>query len=124
LINIPQQRVDWQVYDAFEGTDADFVRGIGLSPNNFAQYKRRRLRHARRAAGNGHMPAIPASQPSATPSQPVAVHRSKEIPWVGRGLQVAADMAEAIEAYAREHRLEKREVLDLALRSFFAQVGE
>jgi hypothetical protein len=76
-MSIPQQRVDWQAYDAFEGSDADFARGIGLSPNNFAQYKRRRLRHARRAAGgplardtdraatNGTLPALPAAQPYA-----------------------------------------------------------
>jgi hypothetical protein len=60
------------------------------------------------------------SQPIA--AQPVAVHRSEQIPWVSRGLQMATDMAEAIDTYATEHRLEKREVLDLALRTFFAQV--
>jgi transposase-like protein len=78
---------------------------------------------------NGHLPATTASQSTAMPSQPsaahpVAVHCSKQIPWVSRGLQMAADMAEAIEAYTRQHRFEKREVLDLALRTFFAQVGE
>jgi hypothetical protein len=78
-MSIPQQRVDWQAYDAFEGSDADFARGISLSPNNFAQYKRRRLRHARRAADgplagntdlaatNGTLPALPAAQTYAAP---------------------------------------------------------
>jgi transposase-like protein len=78
---------------------------------------------------NGHLPATTASQSIAMPSQPsaahpVAVHCSAQIPSVSRGLQMAADMAEAIEAYARQHRLQKREVLDLALRTFFAHVGE
>jgi transposase-like protein len=78
---------------------------------------------------NGHLPATTASQSTAMPSQPsaahpVAVHRSEQTPWVSRGLQMAAEMAEAVDAYARQHRLEKREVLDLALRTFFAQVGE
>jgi hypothetical protein len=66
---------------------------------------------------------ITAMPSQSVASQPVAVHRSQEIPWVSRGLQVAADMAEAIETYARKHQLKKREVLDLALRSFLAQVA-
>lgn len=61
------------------------------------------------------------SQPIA--SQPIATYRSEQIPWVSRGFQVATDMADAIDTYARDHGLWKREVLDLALRRFFAAEG-
>jgi hypothetical protein len=63
-----------------------------------------------------------ASQSIAISSQPIAAHRDG--PWVSRGLQMAPDMLEAIDAYATRHRLEKRAVLDLALRHFFSHVGE
>jgi hypothetical protein len=95
-VSIPHNRIDWKAYDAFEAADAAFAHSIGLSPTNFAQYKRRRLRNERRV---GDVPA-------------------------DRDIDLATDMAEAVDAYARQHRLEKREVLDLALRTFFAQVGE
>jgi hypothetical protein len=61
---------------------------------------------------------------SDAPAHPIAPERTEPPTWLNRGMHLAADLAEAIEAYAREHRLEKREVLDLALRTFFAQVGE
>jgi hypothetical protein len=43
--------------------------------------------------------------------------------WVNRGTHLAADMIERIKTYAQEHRLEMREVIDLALRRFFAGEG-
>jgi hypothetical protein len=43
--------------------------------------------------------------------------------WVNRGTHLAADMIERVKTYAHEHRLEMREVIDLALRTFFAGEG-
>ena len=42
---------------------------------------------------------------------------------MGRGTDIAQDMRDAIVAYAKAHHLEQREVLDLALRTFFAWVA-
>ena len=97
----------------------DQLRADGLSLTNAAaamglsQATLSRRVEARLHPSNGHLPAIPASQP-------IAIHRSESIPWVSRGLQVAADMVDAMDAYAARYRLEKREVLDMALRQFFA----
>jgi hypothetical protein len=44
--------------------------------------------------------------------------------WVNRGTHFAADMIPLIKGYAAQHRLEMREVIDLALRQFFAGEGE
>jgi hypothetical protein len=70
------------------------------------------------------MAAMQAEHRSAAQSiaaQPIAVHRNESIQWVSRGLQVTANMLAAIDTYAQQHRLEKREVLDLALRRFFEE---
>jgi hypothetical protein len=78
---------------------------------------------ARVATLEAFMAAMQAQQRTiAIASQPIAIHRSEAIHWVSRGLHVADDMLAAVDAYAREHRLDKREVVDLALRTFFAQV--
>jgi hypothetical protein len=50
-----------------------------------------------------------------------ALQRIEPPVWVNRGTHLAADMIERIKAYAREHRLDMREVLDLALRRFFEE---
>jgi hypothetical protein len=63
------------------------------------------------------------SQSIALVSPSIAIHRSEPPTWVSRGLQVATDMLSAIDAYAIRHRLEKREVVDLALRRLFAEEG-
>jgi hypothetical protein len=77
---------------------------------------------ARVATLEAFMAVVQSEHRSASPpiaiSQPIAAHRDG--PWVSRGLQMAPDMLASIDAYAAKHRLEKREVLDLALRSFFA----
>jgi AcrR family transcriptional regulator len=65
--------------------------------------------------------ALPAH--SDAPAQRIAPERTEPPTWVNRGTHVAADMLEAIDAYAQRHRLEKREVLDRALRTFFALVA-
>ena len=66
--------------------------------------------------------ALPA-HPNA-PVHRIAPDRTEPPTWVNRGTHLAADMVEAIKAYATEHRMEIREVIDLALRNFFAGVGE
>jgi hypothetical protein len=46
-MSIPRQDIDWQAYDAIpqrRGKDAAFAKSIGLTPENFAQYKRTRWR--------------------------------------------------------------------------------
>ena len=48
---------------------------------------------------------------------PIAPERTEPPTWLGRGMHLATDMAEWIDTYAREQRLEKREVVDLALRT-------
>lgn len=157
---IAHNRIDWKVYEAWTGSDADFARSIGMYPNNFAQYKRRHLRTT--PTSHGHLPAIRAtlqtapdrtSAPDRTdtalaqldirlqvveafimaqqqasalpphpkaPALPSAPQRTDPPVWVSRGTDIAQDMRDAIDAYATRHRLEKREVLDVALRAFFA----
>jgi hypothetical protein len=100
-----------------------------MALRNCAQYKRTRHRDEPPAAVNGaddanidvpvssNLPAIPASQP-------IAAHRGAPPMWVNRGVQLAADMLEVIDAYAQQHRLEKREVIDLFLRTGAAHLGE
>jgi hypothetical protein len=171
------------LYDAFEGTDADFAKSIGMEPRNFNNYKKTRWRDEPTITdvpvetvdlaptSNGNLPAIPPAHSdaperisalpvhydaseledvksrlatleafmaamqaqqriSALPAHPnapvhrIAPERTEPPTWVNRGTHLAADMVEAVKAYAAEHRMEIREVIDLALRSFFAEVGE
>jgi hypothetical protein len=65
--------------------------------------------------------ALPAHQNA--PVHRIAPERTEPPTWVNRGTHLAADMLEAIDTYAQRHRLEKREVLDRALRTFFALVA-
>jgi hypothetical protein len=224
-MSIPRRPIDWNNYDQChaEGlSDKEFALSIGMDPNNFAQHKRRHLRHARDTAdvpvdgdtdpaeSNGNLPAIPAAhsiapqrtsalpahydasafdelrarvvtlesfvaalqaqqRPSASertdsasahpdaleriqealvqldtrlhvveasqersalpahsdaPAHRIAPERTNPPRWINRGMHIAADMADFIEIYADEHRLEKREVVDLALRTFRALVRE
>jgi hypothetical protein len=62
-----------------------------------------------------HQPAayLPGS-PNGSPGSPT--HK--------RGFVMADDLFEAIHTYATAHHLQVKDVLDLALRRFFAQVGE
>jgi hypothetical protein len=66
--------------------------------------------------------SLQAEQYTSTPPVHRSVPAMRE--WKKTGATVAADMLDAIDAYAAQHRLEKREVLDLALRTFFAPVAE
>ena len=66
--------------------------------------------------------ALPAHQNAS--AHPIASQRTEPPTWVSRGMHVSTDMLERIDAYAAAHRLEKREVLDRILHTFFAQVGE
>jgi hypothetical protein len=43
--------------------------------------------------------------------------------WISQGMHIAADMVEFIDQYAKAHGMQKREVVDLALRTFFADVA-
>lgn len=52
-----------------------------------------------------------------------ASQRMEPVVWVNRGTHLAADMIERVKAYATQHRLEMREVIDVALRRFFAVEG-
>jgi hypothetical protein len=86
---------------------------------------------SRLATLEAFMAAVQAQQRiSALPAHPnapvhrIAPERTEPPTWVNRGTHLAADMVEAVKAYATEHRMEIREVIDLALRSFFAEVGE
>jgi hypothetical protein len=56
-------------------------------------------------------------------AHPNALQRINPPVWVNRGTHIAQDMIERIKAYAHEHRLQMREVIDLALRRFFAGEG-
>jgi hypothetical protein len=56
-------------------------------------------------------------------AHPDALQRTAPVDWVNRGTHLAADMIERIKVYASQHRLEMREVIDLALRRFFAGEG-
>jgi hypothetical protein len=51
---------------------------------------------------------------------PNAPQRTGPPVWVNRGTHLAQDMIEAINTYRHQHRLEVREVIDMALRQFFA----
>jgi AcrR family transcriptional regulator len=53
-------------------------------------------------------------------SHPNAPQRTGPPVWVNRGTHLAQDMIDAINAYRHRHRLEVREVIDMALRQFFA----
>jgi hypothetical protein len=148
-MSIPQHRIDWQAYDAFEGTDAAFARSIGLSPNNFAQYKRRRLRHecraadvpvdgdTTRAAGNGNLPAVSPtaypSHPERTHVTPISPHGIPAVPYLTDGtlppttkhsFVIAVDLLEAIQAFAASHHLQVKDALDLLVRKSLAAHGE
>lgn len=166
-MSIPRKPIDWKLYDRLpeqRGKDAAFARSIGLTPENFAQYKKSRWRDE--PTSNGNLPAIPAAHSdaperisalpvhydaseledvksrldtleafmsamqaqqriSALPAHPnapahhSAPERTEPPQWVNRGTHLAADMVEAVKAYATEHRMEIREVIDLALRVFF-----
>jgi hypothetical protein len=117
-VSIPRRCINWKMYDQFraqfDGTkaaSAPLVCSIDMDPRNFAQYKRTRHRDEPPAAVNGaddtnvdipvngNLPAIP-------PSQPIA------------------DVLEFIDAYAQQHRLGKREVIDLFLRTGAAHLSE
>src|SRR5688572_16001218 len=88
-LNIPQSRIDWLAYDTWhaEGrTDKAFAESIHMDPNNFVQYKRRRLRDAPTILDvpvetvelappvNGNLPAIQ------TPAHPSASERTSALP--------------------------------------------
>jgi hypothetical protein len=60
---------------------------------------------------------------NASPAHSGALDRTEPPVWVNRGTHMAADMIEAVKTYAQQHRLEIRQVLDLALREFFARRG-
>ena len=47
----------------------------------------------------------------------ITPERTEPPTWLNRGMHLATDMAEWIDTYARQHRMEKREVVDLALRT-------
>jgi hypothetical protein len=119
-MNIPQQRVNWQAYDAFEGTDEAVARSIGLSPNNFAQYKRRRLRHERCAAGKGNLPAI---SPHGIPGVPHFTDGTLP-PTTKHSFVIALDLWEAIQAFAASHHLQVKDALDRLVRKGLAAHGE
>jgi hypothetical protein len=53
-------------------------------------------------------------------SHPNAPQRINPPVWVNRGTHLAQDMIDAINTYRHQHRLEVREVIDMALRQFFA----
>jgi hypothetical protein len=53
-------------------------------------------------------------------SHPNVPQRINPPVWVNRGTHLAQDMIEAINTYRHQHRLEVREVIDMALRQFFA----
>jgi hypothetical protein len=107
--------MDWKHDNAYttEGTDAAVARRIGLSLNNFARYKRRRLRHERgaaevlvvgdttRAAGSGNLP--PAAMPS---------------------FGIAVDLWEAIQAFAASYHLQGKDALDCLVRKALAAHSE
>lgn len=77
--------------------------------------------HSRLSVLEAFMGAMQAQQHLiAAPSQSVAIRRTGPTTWVSQGMQIAEDMLNAINLYALEHRQQKREVLDLALRSFFS----
>ena len=135
-MSVPRRHVDGKAYDQFraqfngtKGVDAALVRSIDIDPQNFARYKRTRHRDEPPASVNaaddpnvdipvnGNLPAIPASQP-------IAAHRSEPPAWVRRGVQLAAEMLEVIDAYAQQHPLEKQEVIDLFLRTGATHLGE
>jgi hypothetical protein len=135
-VSRPRRRVDWQAYGQFraqfdgtKGADAASVRSIDMGSRNFAQDNRTRHRDEPPAAVNGaddasvdipvrgNLPAIPASQP-------IAAHRGEPPTRDSRGVRPAADRLEVIDAYAQQHRLEKREVIDLFWRTGAAHLGE
>jgi hypothetical protein len=64
--------------------------------------------------------ALPAHQNAS--AHPIASQRTEPPTWVSRGMHVAVDMLERIDTYAAAHRLEKREVLDRILHTFFAEM--
>ena len=66
--------------------------------------------------------ALPA-HPSAS-AHPITSQRTEPPTWVSRGVHLSTDVVQAINAYAAQYRLEKREVLDKILHTFFAQVAE
>jgi hypothetical protein len=57
---------------------------------------------------------------NASPAHPEALQRAEPPEWVSQGSHFAAGMLPLIKAYMAKHRLEKREVVDLALRMLFA----
>jgi hypothetical protein len=59
--------------------------------------------------------ALPAHQNA--PAHFIAPERTEPPTWKSQGQQFAADMLEWVDAYARQTRREKREIVDLALRT-------
>jgi hypothetical protein len=76
---------------------------------------------ARRAVVEAFMHA--QQQLDASPAHSGALERTEPPVWVNRGTHLAVDLIEAVKTYAQQRRLEIREVLDLALREFFACRG-
>jgi hypothetical protein len=77
-MSIPRRQINWKQYDAFEGTDADFARSIGMSPGLFHTYKKTRYRDEPPTivdvpvetvelapTSNGNLPAIPSAHSDA-----------------------------------------------------------
>jgi hypothetical protein len=69
-----------------------------------------------------HFTSVPERISTSAPQN--ALERTSPPVWVNWGTHLAADMVEAIDAYAAQHRLEKRQVLELALCMFFPDVGK
>ena len=55
---------------------------------------------------------------------PIASQRTEPPTWVSRGMHISTDVLASIEAYAVRYRLERREVVDRILHTFFAEVGQ
>jgi hypothetical protein len=64
------------------------------------------------------LPAVHPALPGGLPSSPSGSPTHK------RGFVLADDLFDAIHTYAQAHHLQVKDVVDVALRTFFAQVGQ
>lgn len=70
-------------------------------------------------------PTYPSGSPNGSPMvHPVHSGSPGGSPTHKRGFVMADDLFDAIHTYAKAHHLQVKDVLDTALRRFFAQVGE
>ena len=104
---------------------------------NQAHISRLAKRRRDLAPTNGHHPtalqrvevvleAFMAAQQSTQRTLSASAHsdapqRAEPVEWISQGSHFAADMLPRIKAYMARHRLEKREVVDLALRRLLAE---